>query len=91
MIRVKLFYAAQIIELVVVFFHMSIVLGFCLFCFVFSSPEPKAPEGAYSIGRLHHLSVVCLSTISKDFSETNGLIVTKFHIWPPGVRGTKSC
>ena len=32
------------------------------------------------------------STISNDFSsETTGPIVTKFHMWPPGVGGTKSC
>ena len=32
------------------------------------------------------------STISNDFfSETTGLIVTKFHMLHSGVRGTKSC
>ena len=35
-------------------------------------------------------SVVHLSTISNDFSETTGPIVTKFYIQPPGPLGTKS-
>ena len=56
---------------------------------VFSSPEPKAPGGAYSIGRLR-LSVRP-STISNDFSETTGPIATKFHIQPPGTLGKKNC
>ena len=59
---------------------------------LFSSPEPKAPGGAYSIGRLRHPSVRRPSTISNDFSsETTGPIATKFHIQPPGPLGKKSC
>ena len=59
---------------------------------LFSSPEPKAPGGAYSIGRLRRPSFVRLSTISNDFSsETTGPIATKFHIQPPGTLGKKNC
>ena len=58
----------------------------------FSSPEPKAPGGAYSIGRLRRPSVVRPSTISNDFSsETTGLIATKLHIQPPGTLEKKNC
>ena len=57
---------------------------------IFSSPEPKAPAGAYSIGRLRRPSVVRSSTISNDFSsETTWPIATKFHIQPPGTLGKK--
>ena len=75
-------------------------IGFCMgksenYLF-FSSPEPKVPGGAYSIGRLRSPSVVRPSvrpsTISKDFSsETTGPIVTKFHIQPPGTLEKKNC
>ena len=52
---------------------------------IFSSPEPKAPGGAYSIDRLRRPS-----TISNDFfSETTGRIATKFHIQLPGPLGKK--
>ena len=58
---------------------------------IFSSPEPKAPGWAYSIGRLRRPSVR-LSTISNNFSfETTGPIATKFHIQPPGTLGKKNC
>ena len=43
---------------------------------IFSSPEPKAPGGAFSMG-----SLCRPSTLSNDFfSETTGPNVTKFHI-----------
>ena len=58
---------------------------------IFSSSEPKALGGAYSIGGLCHLSVVHSSTISNNFSETTGPIITRFHIQPPGPLGTISC
>ena len=35
--------------------------------------------------------VVCLSTFSNVFSETAGPIEAKFHVEPPGDRGTKVC
>ena len=58
----------------------------------FSSPEPKAPGGAYSIGRRPGPSVVRPSTFSNDFSsETTGTIATKFDIQPPGTLGKKNC
>ena len=57
----------------------------------FSSPEPKAPGGAYSICRFRRPSVIRPSTISNDFSsETTGPIATKFHTQPPGVLGKKN-
>ena len=52
---------------------------------VFSSPELKA------LGELIVYVVRRLSTISNDFSETTGPIVTKFHMQPLGPLGTKSC
>ena len=59
---------------------------------VFSSPEPKAPGGAYSTGRLRRPSVRRPSTILNDFSsKTTRPIATKFHIQPPGPLGKKSC
>ena len=59
---------------------------------LFSSPEPKAPGGAYSIGRLHRPPVRRSSTISNDFSsETTGPIATKFHIQFSGPLGKKNC
>ena len=59
---------------------------------LFSSPEPKATWGASSIGRLHRLSIPRPSTISNNiFPETAWLIVTKFHIQPPGPLGMKKC
>ena len=58
----------------------------------FSSPEPKAPGGAYSVGRLRRPSVVRPSTISNDFSsEITGPIATKFHKQPSGTLGEKNC
>ena len=60
---------------------------------VFSSPELKAPGGAYKMGRLRcPSSVVRPSTISNDFSsETTGPIATKFYIQSSGPLGKKSC
>ena len=53
---------------------------------LFSSPEPKAPGGAYSIGQLRRPS-----TVSNDFSfVTTGPIATKYHIQPPGSLWKKS-
>ena len=77
------------------FFHPNLKFHSSNLCYslaervVFSSPQPKAPGGAYSIGRLRRPSVRP-STISNDFSfETTGPIATKFHIQPPGTLGKK--
>ena len=63
---------------------------------IFSSPEPKAHQLAYSIPMLGRPSSVsrCLSasTISNFFfSETACPIKTKFYVKPPWVGGTKVC
>ena len=61
--------------------------------YIFSSPEPKAPEELIvKAGSVVRPSVVRPSTISSDFSsETTGQIATKFHIQPPGPLGKKIC
>ena len=53
---------------------------------ILSSPEPKAQRRAYSIGRsvLSSLVVRCNHSLN-IFSETNGLIESKFHMGPLAV------
>ena len=60
---------------------------------MFSSLDPKAlGELIVLAGSLSHaLYIVHSFTISNDFFETTGPVVTKFHLQSPELLGMQSC